>query len=68
VTLHDAAYNPDRNIATGNPNEDLVAEPMKRGVRVELCGVTASSQLEKRRPAPEHQATSTDARGMAFSR
>jgi len=33
VTLHDAAYNADRNIATGNPNTDLVADPMKRGVR-----------------------------------
>jgi intracellular sulfur oxidation DsrE/DsrF family protein len=41
VTLHDAAYNADRNIATGNPYKDLVANLMKRGVRVELCGATA---------------------------
>ena len=41
VTLHDAAYNQDRNIATGNPYRDLVADLMKRGVRVELCGATA---------------------------
>lgn len=41
VTLHDAAYNADRNIATGNPYKDLVADLMRRGVQVELCGATA---------------------------
>jgi len=41
VTLNDAAYNAARNIATGNPYKDLVADLMKRGVRVELCGATA---------------------------
>jgi intracellular sulfur oxidation DsrE/DsrF family protein len=41
ATLHDAAYNADRNIATGNPYKELVAALMKRGVRVELCGATA---------------------------
>jgi intracellular sulfur oxidation DsrE/DsrF family protein len=41
VTLHDRAYNIDRNIATGNPYRDLVTDLMKRGVRVELCGATA---------------------------
>ena len=41
VMLHDGAYNADRNIATGNPYKDLVADLMKRGVRVELCGATA---------------------------
>lgn len=41
VTLHDAAYNADRNIATGNPYKGLVADLIKRGVRVELCGATA---------------------------
>jgi intracellular sulfur oxidation DsrE/DsrF family protein len=41
VTLHDAAYNTDRNIATGNPYKGLVADLIKRGVRVELCGATA---------------------------
>jgi intracellular sulfur oxidation DsrE/DsrF family protein len=43
VTLHDAAYNKDRNITTGNPYRDLVADLMKRGVRVELCGATAKA-------------------------
>ena len=41
VTLHDKAYNSDRNIATGNPYKDLVADLQKRGVQVELCGATA---------------------------
>ncbi|HEY4257407.1 MAG TPA: DsrE family protein [Candidatus Udaeobacter sp.] len=41
VTLQDAAYNTDRNIATGNPYRDLVVDLMKRGVQVELCGATA---------------------------
>src|SRR5215468_87789 len=43
VTLHDAAYNTDRNIATGNPYKHLVADLMSRGVRVELCGATAKA-------------------------
>ena len=41
VTLHDAASNADRNIETGNPYKNLVADLMKRGVCVELCGATA---------------------------
>jgi intracellular sulfur oxidation DsrE/DsrF family protein len=41
VTLHDAAYNTDRSIATGNPYKDLLAELMRRNVEVELCGATA---------------------------
>jgi intracellular sulfur oxidation DsrE/DsrF family protein len=41
VTLHDEAYNPDRNIATGNPYRHLVTDLMERGVQVELCGATA---------------------------
>lgn len=41
VTLHDAAYNADRNIATGNPYKDLVADLIRRGVQVDLCGPTA---------------------------
>jgi intracellular sulfur oxidation DsrE/DsrF family protein len=41
VTLHDRAYNADRNIATGNPYRELVSDLMKRGVKVELCGATA---------------------------
>ena len=41
VTLHDKAYNADRNVATGNPYKDLVTGLMNRGVRIELCGATA---------------------------
>jgi intracellular sulfur oxidation DsrE/DsrF family protein len=43
VTLHDEAYNSDRNIATGNPYKDLVTDLQKRGVQVELCGATAKA-------------------------
>jgi intracellular sulfur oxidation DsrE/DsrF family protein len=41
VTLHDRAYNTDRNITTGNPYRDLIADLQKRGVQIELCGATA---------------------------
>ena len=41
VTLHDGAYNVDRNIATGNPYKDLITDLQNRGVQVELCGATA---------------------------
>jgi intracellular sulfur oxidation DsrE/DsrF family protein len=41
VTLHDEAYNAARNIATGNPYKGLIADLMKRGVNIELCGATA---------------------------
>jgi intracellular sulfur oxidation DsrE/DsrF family protein len=41
VTLHDSAYNADRGITTGNPYKGLVADLIKRGVKVELCGATA---------------------------
>jgi intracellular sulfur oxidation DsrE/DsrF family protein len=41
VTLHDKAYNADRNIETGNPYKELIAGLMSRGVLVELCGATA---------------------------
>ncbi len=43
VTLHDSAYNADRGIATGNPYKDLVADLMKRGAQIELCGATAKA-------------------------
>jgi intracellular sulfur oxidation DsrE/DsrF family protein len=43
VTLNDAAYNKERNIATGNPSKALIAGLVKRGVRVELCGATAKA-------------------------
>ncbi len=42
VTLNDDAYNAERMIATGNPYKELVADLMKRGVQVELCGATAT--------------------------
>jgi intracellular sulfur oxidation DsrE/DsrF family protein len=42
VTLHDDAYKAERMIATGNPYKELVADLMKRGVQVELCGATAA--------------------------
>lgn len=41
VTLHDGAYNTDRNITTGNPYKDLIAGLQKRKVKIELCGATA---------------------------
>ena len=41
VTLHDQLYNPDRNIATGNPYKKLVTDLIERGVQVELCGAPA---------------------------
>src|SRR3974390_1376464 len=43
VTLHDQAYNPDRNIDTGNPYKKLVTDLMSKGVQVELCGATAKT-------------------------
>ena len=43
VTLHDQAYDGNRNIATGNPYKGLVAGLIQRGVRVELCGATAKA-------------------------
>ena len=43
VTLNDDAYNAERNIATGNPYKGLVADLMKRGVQIELCGATAKA-------------------------
>ena len=43
VTLHDTAYNADRNVATGNPYKDLISDLQKRGVKVELCGATAKA-------------------------
>lgn len=43
VTLNDAAYNKERNIATGNPSKALVADLVKRGIQIELCGATAKA-------------------------
>ena len=44
VTLHDQAYNANRMVSTGNPYKELVADLMKHGVQVELCGATAAVQ------------------------
>ena len=55
ATLHDAAYNADRNIATGNPYKNLLADLVQRGVHVELCGATAKVHNWQRGPAPQHQ-------------
>lgn len=41
VALNDQRYNRERNIDTGNPYKQLVANLMARGVEVELCGATA---------------------------
>ena len=41
VTLHDRAYNAERNIETGNPYKELISGLMSRGVQIELCGRTA---------------------------
>ena len=43
VTLHDLAYNVDRNISTGNPYRQLVTDLMAKGVQIELCGATAKA-------------------------
>lgn len=43
VTLHDKAYNTNRKIITGNPYKQLLAELIKSGVQVELCGATAAA-------------------------
>jgi intracellular sulfur oxidation DsrE/DsrF family protein len=43
VTLNDAAYNADRNVATGNPYRALVTGLMQRGAQIELCGATAKA-------------------------
>ena len=41
VTLHDQAYNADREIESGNPYKGLVKGLQDKGVQVELCGATA---------------------------
>jgi intracellular sulfur oxidation DsrE/DsrF family protein len=41
ATLNDDAYNSDRNITTGNPYKNLIADLIGSGVKVELCGATA---------------------------
>jgi len=41
VTLNDEAYNAERMVTTGNPYKGLVADLIKLGVQIELCGATA---------------------------
>jgi intracellular sulfur oxidation DsrE/DsrF family protein len=41
VTLNDSAYNAERKITTGNPYKELIANLVKRGAQIELCGATA---------------------------
>jgi intracellular sulfur oxidation DsrE/DsrF family protein len=41
--LNDAAYNAERNIATGNPYRELITDLMKKGVQMEMCGATAKA-------------------------
>ncbi len=43
LILNDKAYNADRKISTGNPYKELVAELMKQGVQIELCGLAAKA-------------------------
>jgi intracellular sulfur oxidation DsrE/DsrF family protein len=43
VTLHDGAYNTDRNIKTGNPYKVMIQDLQKHGVLIELCGATAKA-------------------------
>ena len=43
VALNDDSYNAERKMANGNPYKKLLAELMKRGVEVELCGATAKA-------------------------
>lgn len=43
VTLNDASYNEARNISTGNPYKQMIADLIEWGVRVELCGATAKA-------------------------
>jgi len=41
--LNDDSYNANRRVVSGNPYKGLMAELMKQGVQIELCGATAKS-------------------------
>jgi len=41
VVLNDDTYNSVRHVTTGNPYKGLMADLMKEGVQIELCGATA---------------------------
>ena len=43
ATLEDAAYNAFLKVKTGNPYKQLIANLIKQGVQVELCGATAKA-------------------------
>ena len=43
VALHDRAYNADRNVSTGNPYKELLADLRKHDVQIELCGAAAQA-------------------------
>ena len=43
VVLNDRTYNASRQINTGNPYKELIADLMKQGVQIELCGATAKA-------------------------
>ncbi len=40
MTLNDKAYNAYRNVSTGNPYKNLIAELIKQGVQIEECAVS----------------------------
>ena len=42
VTLHDDAYNIERKVMTATRYKQLLAELVKKGVEVQLCGATAT--------------------------
>jgi intracellular sulfur oxidation DsrE/DsrF family protein len=43
MTLNDKAYNAYRNVSTGNPYKELIAELIKQGVQIEECAVSMKS-------------------------
>ncbi len=40
LTLNDNAYNAYRNVSSGNPYKEVIAELIKEEVQIEECGVT----------------------------
>jgi intracellular sulfur oxidation DsrE/DsrF family protein len=43
LVLNDNAYNINRHVQTGNPYAKAIADLMKQGVQIELCGATAAA-------------------------
>ena len=54
MTLHDGAYNADRNVATGNPYKELLTDLMKHGVQI-VWRDCEGSQLGERGFASRNQ-------------